>query len=231
MRKNYKVCPRCKTKEPLNNPRCSGCGLVFERMKNVTNKAGKKAIKNKEYNKVLYVTNFPKDVNRIKFLILTIFLGLFGVHYYRVGRYKWFIFDLIAFFFAFVYSVVLVFFKVSDAVIGASYWGLLLQLSAFPFGVSAIMWVGSIIQVLTKSFKIPVAIDEEYFVEENLTNDKVAKEILKQVEDDHKAEIKLKRQESKVNKKKQKYFCPNCGYYVKLKKGENACPNCDEPLK
>lgn len=230
MKKNYKVCPRCKNKEALSAPKCTNCGLVFERLKSVTNMAGKKAIKNKEYNKVLYTTTLPKDVSRVKLFFWCLFLGWLGVHYCKVGRYKLFIFDLVAFFFAFVYSVVLIFFNVPKTAISASYGGFFLQLLAMPFAFSAIIWVGSLIQILTKSFKVPVAIDEEYYVEENFADEDVAREILKDVDTLRQEEIAQKKQENIANKKR-KYFCSNCGKYVKLKKGESACPICDEPLR
>lgn len=233
MKKNYKVCPRCKSKEDLQNPKCRVCGLVFDRLKSVTNKAGKKAIRKKEYNKVLYTTDIPNDVSRLRLLLLCIFLGWSGAHFAKVGRYKWFIFDMVAFFFALLYSIVIVFFAVSRETLDASYVGLILQLLSFPFAISVIVWIGSIIQILTKKFKVPVAIDEEYFVSENdeeISSD-VANEILKEVELSHKEEIAQKAQNNKKNRAKQRLFCPNCGKYVKLEKGESVCPECDEPLR
>lgn len=230
MKKNYKVCPRCKTKERLQNPKCRNCGLIFDRLKNVTNRAGIKALKNKEYNKVLYMTTLPKDVSWLKLFLTCLFFGWLGVHFYKVGRQKWFFFDIIAFFFAIVYATVLTFFNVTMADLSANYLGFFLQLLSFPFAFSIIIWVGSLIQILTKTFKVPVAIDEEYFVEENIVDEKVAEDILKQVETNRKEELE-KKQEDKKNKGKRKFFCPNCGQYVKVKKGESVCPICDEPLK
>ncbi len=235
MKKNYEVCPRCKTKERFGNPKCRNCGLVFDRLKNVTNKAGKKALKNKEYNKVLYMGKLPRDVSKIKLLILCIFLGWTGAHYCKVGRYKWFVFDLFALFFALVYAFIIIYILpelgMTRAEFDANYVGFFFSLMSLFFAISLIMWIGSIFQILTNTFKVPVAIDEEYFVEENLANEDVAKEILKEVETSHKEEQKLRQQAKKENKQKRKYFCPNCGQYVKIRKGENACPICDEPLK
>ncbi len=233
MRKNYKVCPRCKSKEELQNPKCRGCGLVFDRLKNVSNKAGKKAIRKKEYNKILYTTDLPKDVSRVRLLLLCLFLGWSGAHFAKVGRYKWFVFDMVAFFFALLYANVIVFFPISRETLDASYIGLILQLLSFPFAISVIVWIGSIVQILTKKFKVPVAIDEEYFVSENSDEiePEIADEILKDVELSHKEEKAKLAQKNSKNGVKRKIFCPNCGKYVKLNKGESVCPECDEPLR
>ena len=66
---------------------CPDCGLIFERLNLATNKAGKKMINHGKRDKVIYVNDFPSDLNRYIVFTLALFLGLFGAHCFYVGRY------------------------------------------------------------------------------------------------------------------------------------------------
>lgn len=226
MNKNlYKKCQRCGKKCVIDADRCDNCGLIFERLKRASNEAGKKAIKNKEYNKVVYTSDLPKDVSKIRLLLLSIFLGFLGIHYAKVGRYKMFVFTLVSFFLLFVYTVLTFLPSIPDEIFTDKYIGLILLLMTFPAGFAAIIWLVSIFQIIFNKFKVPVSIDENYVVE-NLDK-KVAEDILKSV----KAQRQENATKTKANRKKKRFFCENCGQYVKLEKGDNVCPICKEQLK
>ncbi|MGN1227365.1 MAG: hypothetical protein ACI4TX_01850, partial [Christensenellales bacterium] len=89
MSKNeYKRCPRCGSKTALASKTCAVCNLKFDRIENLSNKEAKKAIKNKEKEKVLYITQCPKDVNKKKFYLLYFLLGWFGIYNLYIGKFK-----------------------------------------------------------------------------------------------------------------------------------------------
>ena len=81
----YKRCPRCGNKCLQAQSQCEECGLLFERMEFASNKAAKKKLRHFDTDYVIYTNQYPKDVNYIKLLLLTIFLGITGAHYYYVG--------------------------------------------------------------------------------------------------------------------------------------------------
>ena len=227
-KKLYKRCPRCNKKMFAVEKKCEQCGLIFERLKKATNSAGKKALAKHEENKVVYVTNLPKDVSKIKLLLFSIFFGFFGVHYAYVGRKKLFAFCFISNLYLLLYTIFYTFKLISVAFLTTGYSGLIFQFLFFPAGIANILWLVSIFQIIFNKFKVPVSIDEEYFIDPNNSeiDGAVAKEIL--------SEVKQTRENTlKTNKKshKRRVFCNNCGEYVKVMEGDVVCPKCDEPLK
>ena len=94
-----KHCPRCNKKMPMEVLQCPSCLLNFQKFESATNKDAKVAIKNKENDRVLMRVGVPSDVSKWKLLLITIFLGLTGAHYYYVGRYK------MGFFFSFFFGI------------------------------------------------------------------------------------------------------------------------------
>lgn len=226
--KKYKKCPRCGKKMLVGEARCESCGLIFERLNKATNHAGKIALSKGERNKVIYVTNLPSDVNKVKLLLFAIFFGLFGVQYAHVGRKKMFAFCFFSFFYLFVYTILFYFALVPQQILTGGYTGLIFELLNLPGGVAVIFWIVSIFQIIFNKFKVPVSIDEEYFVDTE--DDKIDKEVAQNIIN----EVKLSRQNTNLtnkNSKKRKVFCANCGEYVKIMEGDTVCPNCDEPLK
>lgn len=83
---DYKRCPRCNTKMPSMVALCPGCQLNFQKLENATNEEAKDAYSKGEKERVLLVKKLPRDISKAKLLLFTIFLGLFGGHYYYIGR-------------------------------------------------------------------------------------------------------------------------------------------------
>ena len=223
--KDYKKCPRCNTKVALNEARCAGCGLIFERLNKVTNRAGKLALKRKEYNKVIYVKKLPPDVNKVKLLLFAIFLGFFGVQYAKVGRNKMFCFSIISFVLLFIYTLLNFLPFIPKWIFTDKYIGLILIFMTFPSAFAVIFWFASIFQIIFNRFKVPVSIDEDYVLSE-IPNSDVAKDIINQVK-----KSREENEKAVKTKQKRKYFCANCGIYVKLQKGDYNCPICNERLR
>ena len=145
-----KKCPRCSEKMPKNALKCSYCGLIFERLKWATNKAGKKMLKKKEKDKVVMVTDFPSDISRYKLLLIAIFLGIFGGHCYYVGRIKRGIYMTIS---GIVFVVGLV--LSINSMIPES----INSLVQILVGILGFMWIFDVFNICIKKFKVPVSID------------------------------------------------------------------------
>lgn len=146
MRKNYKVCPRCGNKCMPNQDKCEECNLIFSRLQFASNKSAKKKIRKFDTDFVIYTTQYPSDVSRIKLVLYCIFLGLFGGHYYYVGKYiKGGLMTA-----SFVY---LLFCTIFNPIM-AQY-----EFAFFPIGVYASAWIVSLVLVLTKKFKVPVIVE------------------------------------------------------------------------
>lgn len=152
MKKLQKKCPRCEEKHLEQAVACSYCGLVFSRMELATNAAAKKIIKLGKKDKVVYVKKVPKDLKKWKLVLLTIFTGLFGGHYFYVGRYaKAVTFSILGCFF--LTGAILSINSLSKG--GAVYFFGIIT------GFLSIGWLMDIIDVIFNRFKIPVYIDTE----------------------------------------------------------------------
>ena len=148
-----KRCPRCDSKVPVEMLVCPSCQLNFQKFDTATNKEAKEAIKTGEKERVLMRKGLPSDVKRWKLLLITIFLGLFGGHYYYVGRYKMGAFFSI-FFFVGITNAIL------TALLPEMPKGELYQiftLLVLIWGVVILMWSIDIAKVVLNKFKVPVS--------------------------------------------------------------------------
>lgn len=219
--KKLKRCPRCNNKCDFMAERCSQCGLIFSRLDKATNRAGKKALKNGEPNKVVYTNKLPSDVNKWKLFLWALFLGWTGVHYAKIGKKRTCIFMVCSV--VLLYAMTFLFsFKVLDlGLFSHKYWGIVLTLLLMPPCLSLMLWVVSVFEILFGRFKVPVSIDEEYVTDE-LKNSELAKDIINEV-----------RGEEKTAEKPSKFVkcvCKSCGCFVKIKAGETVCPKCEEDI-
>lgn len=245
-KKNFKRCPRCDTKTPIFQDKCDYCGLVFSRLSKATNFAAKKAMKKKEYNKVIMDKVLPSDVNKWNLFIYALFFGWFGCHYAKVGRYKMFTYMIIAS--AMIYiAALLPLTWFNHEYLFLLMWGLVL-----PGSISAIWWIVSLFQILFNRFKVPISIDEE-LVKESLDPelvddilkevknkksdkniDKNAKNIEEKSISENNSSVKENEkliEKTKKKNKKIKVVCASCGKTVSVYEDETICPKCDEPLK
>lgn len=154
-KKDFKRCPRCDRKQPITQPKCPGCDLIFARLSKATNKAAKKAIRRGEKNKVICDSVLPRDVSKWKLFWLCMpIIGLFGVHRFYVGKYKSATFYLIA------AILVLV-----AAAFPLEWWGdfwlaSLIVAMITPVGFTLTFWVVDIFRILFNNFRVPISIEE-----------------------------------------------------------------------
>ncbi len=153
--RSTKKCPRCGEKCFAHQPRCDYCGLIFDRLKNVSNKAGKKAVLKGEKEKVVYLSEFPSDLKRWKVLLLCGFLGMFGAHNFYVGRYWKGGLMLLGGLIAFVlsgFSLGWYTETVNQLVEGFLF---------IPMGLTFLFWLYDFLLIAIKKYKVPVAPKEE----------------------------------------------------------------------
>jgi len=147
-----KKCPRCGNLCLLSQVKCDDCGLLFSKMDEATNKDGKIRLKNHEKDLVIYSKKCPHDVKRWKLILITIFLGLFGVHYFYVGRWKWGLAFLIYFLSVIICGVIF------NAYFLDVWNGTFFSIYGPITGIYTIMWLNDIRRVSFNSFPIPVSI-------------------------------------------------------------------------
>lgn len=80
------ICPKCGNKIPKDGLTCPYCKTSVEKIVKASNKEAKRALRNKEKDRVVLTSYRPEDVKKSKLILLTIFLGWAGAHCYYVGR-------------------------------------------------------------------------------------------------------------------------------------------------
>ena len=147
-----KRCPRCNEKMPVEIVVCPSCQLNFQKFEKATNKEAKEAIAEGEKEKVLMRKGRPSDVKFITLLLLTIFLGFTGAHYYYIGRYKMGIFFSIFFAVGLVNGILTTLLKATPT---GDLYQIFIML-VLVWGVVLILWIVDIAKVCLNCFKIPV---------------------------------------------------------------------------
>ncbi|MBP3619813.1 MAG: hypothetical protein J6J24_04035 [Clostridia bacterium] len=149
-KKGYKICPRCGEKCLIGQERCNECNLIFSRLQYASNKAAKKKLRKFDNDFIVYTSTFPSDLKYWKLLLLTIFTGLFGGHYYYCGKYikgglmtASFIYTL----FCTIFNQVIV-----EQIPGGESMYVLV-------GIATFSWIVSLCFLLCKKFKVPVIVD------------------------------------------------------------------------
>ena len=155
--KANKRCPRCNYKMPLTMNRCPSCQLDFSKFESATNKGAKQALSVGEADQVISRKGFPSDVKKWKLLLLTIFLGIFGVHYYFVGRKRaGLVFT--AFFFVGVVNAIIT--TLATSIVKTDAYQIF-YLFVLGWGVVLVVWMIDIFKVIFNQFKIPVSVERK----------------------------------------------------------------------
>ena len=148
-----KHCPRCDYKMPKEAGICPSCRLNFEKFNSATNAQAKEALSQGETDRVILRKGVPSDVSRTKLLLLTIFLGFMGAHYYYVGRKKMGLFFSIFFVVGLVNAALQYFVLPHNALFE------IVALAALIWGVVILLWLIDIFKVALNKFKVPVSRD------------------------------------------------------------------------
>ncbi len=147
-----KRCPRCNTKQPITMAICPKCQLNFQKFNEATNKEAKNKIHAGESEQVLLRKGRPSDIKFSSLLLITIFLGFLGGHYYYVGRYKMGAFCSVFFLIGAVNAII----NILNLSVGGDLWEIFAFL-VLGWGVVLFIWIFDIANVLLNRFKIPVS--------------------------------------------------------------------------
>ena len=150
---NNKKCPRCEKKVPKEIAICPICMLNFQKFDSATNAQAKQAMQEGEIERVLMRKGCPCDISKWKLILITIFLGFIGAHYYYVGRNKMGIFFTCFFFVGLANAIVNQFTSLKGDFVE------ILYLMALIWGVVLVLWIVDICKVIFNHFKIPVSRD------------------------------------------------------------------------
>lgn len=148
------TCPRCGCKVLKSTEECPDCGLIFSRLEIATNREAKAKKLRHDRAYIINTKKLPSDVSFVKLLLFSIFLGAFGGHCFYVGRYlrgSILLTDMVAVILCVVFNEYLV--NVDG--------GALIATISTVLGMIEIMWFWDIFAIITKRFKVPVAIDIE----------------------------------------------------------------------
>jgi len=151
--KDFKRCPRCNFKTPASIKRCGNCGLDYNKFNSATNTEAKSAFRMNEKERILYSKQVPSDVNKTKILLMCIFGGWFGLHYFKIGRIWRGIIQALGVVFGFVYT----FFAVERGVT-TGYLGLMFLLLGFVWAYTFVSWIIDIVSIVFNKFKYPVSL-------------------------------------------------------------------------
>ena len=221
--KEFKRCPRCDTKTVIYQDVCPACGLIYSRLSKASNKEAKKALRKGEKHKVICDKVLPKDVNKWKLFFMALFLGMFGGHYYYVGKNKTGT--------VFIVSTALLFIGTAIAQNDASVWVdyyFWMYMLILPASACLIALAVDLVRILTNGFRVPIAIKEDVVVEGATTeNTKEVLEIVEQVTKEVNKENKKKEKQQESVKKTE----GKAEEQVEETKKETAEPVKEEPAK
>lgn len=161
---SVKRCPRCNEKVLVHQKKCPFCGLVFERLKYVSNKSARKEVIKLHRKNYLMVKEWPEDASKKKALLLCGFLGFAGAHNFYLGRY----YKAMIVLFGLLSALALVFIEYNSLAHKILYY-----ISAIPSLCVLFFWVVDFIKIFLERYKIPVSIDKNlYKIKEEILENK-----------------------------------------------------------
>ena len=144
------LCPKCYGKIDKKQQRCQYCGFYMNQLDDASNKLAKQIKKTIYKDDILYSTRIPYDVSKKKLLLFAIFLGLFGVHDFYVGKFWQGLYICVSVSVTLILSIILM-------IMNTIYQNIIQTIfeiwSAFQ-GVALVMWFADIINISLERFKM-----------------------------------------------------------------------------
>lgn len=162
-------CPKCGARIPHESPICFNCGTRLTQIREASFLAVREAKRTYQPEKIVYSTIFPKDLSYPKTLLMCIFLGLFGGHYFYIQRYPMALFYLIfsVYFLACaiipgaIYGFQEDFTVAIQSVYNTPVLEAIFVMSCVCGILVVALWLRDIIAILCKRFKVPVVLKEK----------------------------------------------------------------------
>lgn len=151
--KEFKRCPRCNHKSPINVAKCGNCGLNYDKFNTATNSEAKSAFRMGENERVLYTKRRPNDVSKVSIFFKSLIGGWFGLHYFAIGR-KWRgLFQILGIAMMFVYA-----YFAGRLGIRNGFAGNAVLVCGIIWVATFIIWWADSIAILFNRFKYPVSL-------------------------------------------------------------------------
>ena len=150
------LCPKCYGRLDKKQQRCQTCGFNLSELDGATNKEAKKARKTIYKDDILYTTKIPADVSKKKLLLFAIFLGMFGVHNFYIGRFWKGLYMCAAFTISLTFGIIVI-------AMNTIYDNIIQRIAEFFLffqGLALIIWIWDIFRIAFERYKIPVYKDE-----------------------------------------------------------------------
>ncbi len=149
-------CPNCYGKVDRSTNCCTKCGFNVKSLENASNKKAKELIRSGDGDLVLYSNVLPSDLNKKSLLLYCGLLGLFGAHYFYVGRMFRGMLNLVTSVFSLPFATLFALgielpkvFQYFDYFFG-SIFVIILVLTIFDF-----------VNIIFEKFKVPVYVDKK----------------------------------------------------------------------
>ena len=151
--KDFKRCPRCNAKTPIDFGRCGNCGLNYIKFETATNNEAKSALRMNEKERVIQTKRVPNDIKKVEMILMCIFGGWFGLHLFKVGKFWSGIVQIIGSILSLVYTYFFVMRQINNG-----YLGYLLLICGIIWAYSFIRWIIDIFSIIFNKFKYPVSL-------------------------------------------------------------------------
>ena len=150
-------CPICGAKM-VAKQLCPYCRITDEQVLNASNAKVPEYRKQYKQDSIHYTTVIPKDISRLKLILFTIFLGIFGAHHFYVHRNVRGIFSIVSVSGSFLMLLLGIIFHVTSSAI---IFNLIYDIFFLTLTINVIMYLFDVIAVLCKSYKIPVVLADK----------------------------------------------------------------------
>ena len=150
------LCPKCYGKIDKNTNSCKQCGFKMQVMDGASNKEAKKIKRTIYKDDIMYTTDVPFDVSKKKLLLFAIFLGMFGVHDFYVGKLWQGLYKCLSISITLTTSIIIW----ATGTISQNIFQIIFEFSTVFQGINVILWVNDILRISIKKYKIPVYKEE-----------------------------------------------------------------------
>ncbi len=150
-------CPICGSKM-VQGELCKYCNITSDQVNNASNKKVSEYRRNDMTDLIYFTTEIPNDVSRIKLLLFTIFLGLFGVNHYYVKRNIRGLYSTLSTALCIIFLVLNLAVPTLSSVL---VFRLMYEIIFFAMAINVLLWVCDIINLIFKHFKIPVVLADK----------------------------------------------------------------------
>lgn len=157
-------CPQCGCKMKFNS--CAYCKIEENQVLFASNEKAKALIKKGDTENILLSSSKPRDVNKLRLIVLTFFFGFIGVGSFYVGRIKrgWYLLlsFLIGFTLLFIKTLLLRY-NMESIVFSniATIFGMLTA-------ITVVVWIGDCFAVLLNYFKYPIVLADKDTIKREL---------------------------------------------------------------